>query len=105
MGEIAEAGIAAVQRIVGVPAIGDRADPRLERVVEQQPANEAFANLEQLLHHFDRGKRADDARDRPEDASLRARCDRAFRRWFGEEAAIGGAWSAARVGLEGAEGR
>src|SRR5262245_45680531 len=105
MGEIAEAGIAAVQRIVGVPAISDRAHPRLERIIEEQPADEAIANLKQLLHHFDRGKRADDARDRPENAGLGAWRDRAFRGRLGEEAAIGGARLAPLVGLESAEGR
>src|SRR5262245_47314607 len=105
MGEIAEAGIAAVERIIGVPTIGDRAHPRLERIVEEQLADEALADLEQLLHHFDRGKRADDARDRPENAGLRAWRDRAFWGRLGEKAAIGGAWRAALVGLESAESR
>src|SRR5262245_65762588 len=105
MGQIAEAGIAAVQRIVGVPAISDRAHPGLERIIEEQPADEALADLKQLLHHFNRGKRADDARDRPENAGLRAWRDRALRGRLGEDAAIGGARLAALVGLESAEGR
>ena len=36
MRQIVEAGLAAVQRIVGVPAVGDRAEPGLERVIEEK---------------------------------------------------------------------
>ena len=59
--------------------------------LKEQPADEALADLKQLLDHFDRGKISHDARDRPENAGLRARRDRAFRGRLGKEAAIGGA--------------
>ena len=88
MGQVVEARPPAVQRIFGIPAIGDRAEARLERIVEQQPADEALAEAEQLLDHFDRGEAADHAGDRAENAGLGARRDRPFRRRLGEQAAI-----------------
>ena len=56
MREIVEAGIAAVQRIAGVPAIGDRAETRLKCIIEEEPSNKALADLKQFFYDLNRGK-------------------------------------------------
>src|SRR5262249_23893953 len=99
MRQVMEARFATVEWIIGVPGIGDGRETRLKRVVEQESADQALADAEQLLYHLDRLEAADDACDPAENPGLRAWRHRAFRWRLGEQATMGRARIAVRAGL------
>ncbi len=80
-------GGVAGQRIFRVP--GDRHDfePARQRVVNEKPAGEAFADAEDLLDDLGCLQGADDARHRPEHANLGTVGDEALGRRFRKYAA------------------
>ena len=88
MRQVAEARLPPVQRVLWIPAIVDDTEARRERVVQQKSPGETFADLQKFLHHLDRRKRADDAGDGAEDASLRAGRHRPRRRSVRKKATI-----------------
>src|SRR3990170_434545 len=104
MGKVMEARLPTVQRVVRVPSVSDGGKSRLKGVVEEEPADQALADADQLFHHFDGGKRADHPCHRAENASLRAGRDRSLRRRLREQGTIGRKWGAVCVRREGAEG-
>ena len=75
------------------------------RIVEQQPAGQALADAQDLLHHLGRLQRADDADSGTQHADLGAVGDRAGRRRLGEDAAVAGIGLAVGARLVRLQGR
>jgi hypothetical protein len=88
MRQVVEAGAAAAQRVVGVPGIGQRAEPRLQGVVKKQTPDQALADPEKLLQHLDSLQGAHHPGHGAEDTGLRAGRDGPRRRRLGKQAAI-----------------
>ena len=70
--------------------VADRVEARGQRVVEQQAADQRFADAGDQLDHLHRLQRADDAGQRADDAGLGAGRHQSGRRRLGEQVAIGG---------------
>ena len=93
-----------MQRVVGIVGVSHAREAGGKGVVEQEPAHQALADAEDLLHHFDCLERADHAGHSTQDARFRAGRHGALGRRLGEQAAIGGTRRAGLILLEGAEG-
>ena len=87
--QILDRRLLAAERIVRVPRITQRLEPHRARIDHQQPSDQAFAEADDLADHFQRHHRAEDARQRAENAGFRAGRHRAGRRRLGKQAAIG----------------
>src|SRR5215471_10561796 len=88
MGQVVVAGVAATQRIVRIPLIGERAEARLQGVVKKQPTDQTLTDREQFLDDFHRLQGSHDAGYGAENAGLRAWRDGSGRRRIGKQAAI-----------------
>src|SRR6516164_5948159 len=95
--------VSPVQRIVGIPRIVQRAEARLQSVIEKQASDQALTNREQLLHHLHRLQGPHHAGDGTENTGLRTWRDGSGGRCVGKQTAIAGARIAVSVMLEGAD--
>ena len=85
------AGVVAAHRAVRIAAQRDLVEARLERVDQQQPADQRLADVQQQLQRLGGLQRAHDAGQHAEDAALGAARGHVDRRRLGEEAAVAGA--------------
>src|SRR5438105_14058674 len=68
------------------------AEAHLQRVVDQEAADQRLADAENQLDRFSRLDHADDARQHAKHSALRAARDQSWRRWLRVEASIAGAF-------------
>ena len=88
--QVADRGVLAAERAGRVALQPHGAEPRIERIPQQQPARQPFPDPEDELQHLGSLQRAHHARHRAEHAGFRTGGHQPFGRGFGVQAAMAG---------------
>src|SRR5215831_3611163 len=102
--QILNRGMLAREWVGWIPPVVERLETHGTGVEHEEPANEPVAEANDFPDHFERHQRAQHARERTEDASLRASGNGAWRRGLGEQTAVSRIGRPVRLALVGTNG-